>query len=161
MDARWKHRNPTVGCGIEQSTYACNPTEYVGIHSVRIFRFVLKTKIDEIHSKPRCLLEIKTYQKDISVQFGLECISSNFLLKQDETHPGGVLQCVTEHHLCGAPQDPIIINIHTSQPTTMWRTTCTDVIWACGHIQLFATQDPIIISINISQPTTKCLVYNH
>ena len=60
-------------------------------HSVRIFRFVLKRKIDEIHSKPKCLLEIKTYQKDISVQFCLECISSNFLLKQDETHPGGVL----------------------------------------------------------------------
>jgi len=29
----------------------------------------------------KCLLEIKTYQKDISVQFGMECISSNFLVK--------------------------------------------------------------------------------
>ena len=32
----------------------------------------------------KCLLEIKTYQKDISVQFGLECISSNFLVKKNE-----------------------------------------------------------------------------
>ena len=52
INPRPKHRNLTVGCGIEQTPNPCNATEHVGIPQHTEIAFVQKGKFNEIHSEP-------------------------------------------------------------------------------------------------------------
>jgi len=58
-----------------------NMSESHSIRRLRLFRKENSMKYILNRSTLKCLLEIKMCQKDISVQFGLECISSNFLFQ--------------------------------------------------------------------------------
>jgi len=61
-----------------------NMSESHSIRILRLFRKENSIKFILNRSTLECLLEIKMCQKDISVQFGLECISSNCIFQTNK-----------------------------------------------------------------------------